>query len=83
MHYLAPIPILLGVAGIIAGLLWLLAAGSENDDGPEPEFVYIFGLWYIALRACRQLVDDPMSILPAFGILAVSAALIGVGIMML
>jgi hypothetical protein len=28
--------------------------------------------WYLARRVCQQLISDPMSVLRAFGILAVS-----------
>ena len=83
MHYVAPIPIILGVVGVIAGLLWLVAAGSDEDGGPERGLFFVFGLWYIGMRVVKALFRDPMSILPAFGILAVSAGLIWLGIVML
>jgi hypothetical protein len=44
---------------------------------------FVFGLLYIGLRVLKALVSDPMSVLPAFGLLVVSAALIWVGIAML
>ena len=62
---------MLGIAGAIAGLLWLVAAGSDDNDGPELGLFYVFGVWYLGLRICKQLINDPMSVLPAFGILAV------------
>jgi hypothetical protein len=40
-------------------------------------------MWYIFLRVLKALSDEPMSVLPAFGILIVSAGLIWVGIVML
>jgi hypothetical protein len=30
MHYIAPIPIILGVMGAIAGFLWLVALAAED-----------------------------------------------------
>lgn len=44
MHYLAPLPIVIGAIGVLAGLLWLIAAGSENDGGAEPGLSFIFGV---------------------------------------
>ena len=82
MHYIAPFPIIFGVVGVIAGLVWLVAAGSEDDGGPERSLLFIFGLWYIGLRVMKTLFCDPMSVLPAFGILLGSAVLIWVGILM-
>jgi hypothetical protein len=83
MHYVAPIPIMLGVAGVIAGLLWLAAAGSDDDGGPDTGLFFVFGIWYIGVRVMKAFSRDPMSVLPAFGILLVSAALIWLGIKML
>jgi hypothetical protein len=83
MHYLAPFPILIGIGGVIVGLLWLVAAGSDDDGGPEPGLFYIFGMLYIGMRVMRQLFSEPMSVLPAFGILLAGGALIWVGIWML
>lgn len=83
MHYLAPFPIMFGVIGAIVGILWLVAAGSDKDRGPEVGLFYLFGMWYIFLRVLKALSDEPMSVLPAFGILIASAALIWVGIVML
>ena len=74
MHYLAPLPIIIGVIGGLAGLLWL--------GGPEPGLFFIFGLWYIVLRVFKAVFADPMSVLPAFGILVGSAALIWLGVVM-
>ena len=82
MHDLAPLPIIIGVIGVVAGLLWLIAAGSANDGGPEPGLFFVFGIWYIALRVLKSLFSDPMSVLPALGILLGSAALIGLGVVM-
>lgn len=83
MHYVAPIPIILGVVGAIAGLLWLVAAGSDQDGGPDTGLFFVFGIWYIGVRVLKALAGDPMSVLPAFGILLVSAALIWLGVVML
>jgi len=83
MHYLAPIPIIIGVFGAIMGLMWLVAAGADDDGGPEAGLFFLFGSWYIGLRVMKALVREPMSVLPAFGILIGSAALIWLGIIML
>ena len=83
MHHIAPIPIIFGVIGAIVGLLWIVAAGSEEDGGPETGLFFVFGIWYIGLRVLKQLAREPMSVLPAFGILLGSAALIWLGIIML
>jgi len=83
MHYIAPIPIILGVMGAIAGLLWLVAAGSEEDGGPQTGLFFSFGRIYLMFRVLKALFADPMSVLPAFGILLVSAALIWLGVIML
>ena len=83
MHYVAPIPIILGVVGAIAGLVWLVSVGSEDDGGPDSNLFFLFGALYIAIRVLKALFSDPMSVLPAFGILVVSAALIAAGILML
>ena len=83
MHYVAPIPIIIGVGGVIVGLLWLIAAGSDEDGGPSTGLFYLFGAMYIGLRVLRQLVREPMSVLPAFGILLGGAALIWLGVVML
>jgi len=68
---------------VIVGLLWLIAAGSDEDGGPEAGLFFLFGAWYIAIRVMKQLFREPMSVLPAFGILLGSAALIWLGIIML
>lgn len=83
MHYVAPIPIIVGVIGALVGLLWLVAAGSDEDGGPDTHWFFLFGAWYIALRVVKALVREPMSVLPAFGILLGSAGLIWLGIIML
>jgi hypothetical protein len=83
MHYIAPIPIIFGVMGGIVGLLWLVAAGSDDDGGPEKSLFFLFGMWYLGLRVMKALFSDPMSVLPAFGILLGSALLIWIGIVML
>ena len=80
MHYLAPLPIIIGVVGVIAGLLWLIAAGTDEDGGPNASTGGILHLGVVLLNA---LLRDPMSVLYAFGFLAVGAALIGLGIVML
>ena len=83
MHYIAPIPIIFGVIGVIVGLLWLVVAGSEGDGGPDLGLLFIFGRIYLLFRVSRLLFTEPMSVLPAFGILLVGAALIWLGILML
>lgn len=83
MHYLAPFPIIIGVVGAILGLMWLAAAGSDEDGGPDTNLFMVFGSWYIAMRVLKALFRDPMSVLPAFGILIGSAVLIGLGVLML
>ena len=83
MHYVAPIPIIVGVVGAIAGLLWLAAAGSDEDGGPDTNLFYVFGFWYIGMRVLKTLASDPMSVLPAFGILLASGGLIWLGVVML
>jgi hypothetical protein len=83
MHHIAPIPIICGVVGAIVGILWLIAAGSDDDGGPETGLFFLFGMWYIALRVIKQLFREPMSVLPAFGILIASARLIWLGVAML
>ena len=82
MHYIAPFPIMIGVAGIIVGFLWLVAAGSDEDGGPESGLFFLFGMWYIGLRVLKQLGRDPMSVLPAFGILIGGGLLIWLGVIM-
>ena len=83
MHYIAPFPIICGVIGALIGLLWLVAAGSDKDGGPETGLFFLFGIWYLILRVLKALFDDPMSVLPAFGILIGSGGLIWMGIAML
>jgi hypothetical protein len=83
MHHIAPIPIILGIGGVIVGLLWLFAAGSDEDGGPESGLFFLFGFLYIGIRVLKQLSRDPMSVLPAFGILLGGAGLIWLGIVML
>ena len=83
MHHVAPIPIIFGGIGVIVGLLWLVAAGSEEDGGPSTGLFFAFGSLYVVVRVVRQLFREPMSVLPAFGILLGGAALIWLGIVML
>ena len=83
MHHVAPVPIILGVIGAIAGLVWLVAVGSDEDGGPDSNLFFLFGAWYLGMRVLKALFSEPMSVLPAFGILLVSAALIWAGIAML
>lgn len=83
MHYLAPIPIIFGIIGVFVGLMWLVAAGTEEYGEPETGFLFALGRIYIIWRVSRQLFTDPMSVLPAFGILLVSAGLIWLGVVML
>jgi hypothetical protein len=83
MHHIAPIPIIFGVFGVVFGLLWLVAAGSDKDGGPETSLFFLFGMWYIGMRVLKALFNEPMSVLPAFGILLGSAALICLGVLML
>ena len=44
-----------GVLGGIVGFLWLVAAGSENDGGPDSGLFYVFGIWYIGVRVLKEL----------------------------
>jgi hypothetical protein len=44
MHYIVAIPIIIGVASVILGLLWLVAAGSEEDGGPSTGLFWVFGM---------------------------------------
>ena len=83
MHYLAPIPIIIGVVAAVAGVLWLVAAGSDEDGGPNSGLFFLFGAMYIATRVLKQLGRDPMSVLPAFGLLLAGAALIWLGVVIL
>jgi hypothetical protein len=83
MHYLAPLPIMLGVVGVIVGFMWLVAAGSEEDGGPDTTFFFLFGSWYLMLRVMKALMNDPMSVLPAIGILIGSGGLIWLGVKMI
>ena len=53
MHYIAPIPIIIGVVGVVAGLLWLVAAGSDEDGGPDSGLFFLFGATYIGMRVLR------------------------------
>lgn len=82
MHAIAPIPILFGIAAVVVGLFWLVAAGSEEDDGPDVGLTWIFGMWYIGLRVARALAAEPMSVLPGFAFVAAGAGLIGLGMWM-
>jgi hypothetical protein len=83
MHHIAPIPIILGIGGVIVGLLWLIAAGSDEDGGPAAGLFFLFGWLYIGIRVLKQFGRDPMSVLPAFGILFGGGALIWLGVIML
>jgi hypothetical protein len=83
MHYIAPIPILVGCIGALFGFLWLVSVGSEEDGGPSPGLFFLIGKFYLIFRVLKNLFTDPMSVLPAFGILAVSAGLIWLGVAML
>jgi hypothetical protein len=83
MHYVAPFPIIFGVIGAIVGILWLIAAGSEEDGGPQAGLFFLFGIWYLGLRVLKALSRDPMSVLPALGILIGSGGLIWLGVAML
>jgi hypothetical protein len=83
MHYIAPFVILLGVAGVIAGLLWLVAVGSEEDGGPNSGLFFLFGTWYLLVRVMKHFARDPMSVLPAVGMLIGGAAIIWLGVVML
>ncbi len=82
LHFIAPMVIIIGACGAIVGLLWLVAAGSDDDGGPDSGLFYIFGFLYLALRVFRVLLDDPMSVLPGIGILVGGAGLIWLGVVM-
>jgi hypothetical protein len=75
--------IIVGAFGVIAGLLWLVAAGSEEDGGPSTGLFYVFGAVYLLHRVLKQLAREPMNVLPALGILAGGAGLIWLGVVML
>jgi len=83
MHYVAPMPIIIGVVGVIFGFLWLVSAGSDEDGGPNSGLFFLFGVWYIGMRVMKQLFREPMSVLPAFGFLIGGAGLIWLGVKML
>ena len=83
LHFLAPLVIIVGVAAAVLGLFWLIAAGADDDGGPQPGPFYLFGSWYLALRVLKALSNDPMSVLPAFAFLLAGATLIWLGIVML
>jgi hypothetical protein len=82
LHAIAPMVIIVGVCAAVVGLFWLAAAGSDQDGGPDTGLFYIFGLYYLALRVFRVLLDDPMSVLPGFGFLLGGAGLIWLGVIM-
>ena len=63
--------------------MWLVAAGSDEDGGPSSGLFFLFGATYIGMRVLKQLASDPMSVLPAFGLLLAGAALIWLGVVML
>jgi hypothetical protein len=83
MHHIAPIVIIIGVCGVFLGFFWLVAAGSDEDGGPSTGLFWVFGMMYIWMRVTKQLAREPMSVLPAFGILLGGGALIWLGIVML
>ena len=56
---------------------------SDEDGGPNSGLFFLFGAMYIATRVLKQLGRDPMTVLPAFGLLLGGAALIWLGILML
>ena len=83
LHAIAPMVIIVGACIVLLALFWLAAAGSDNDGGPDSGLFYIFGFYYIALRVFRVLLDEPRSVLPAFGLLAAGGGLIWLGVVML
>jgi hypothetical protein len=83
MHFLAPFVIMFGIVGLVGGGIWLVAAGSDQDGGPDRTLFFLFGLWYLGTRVMRELSRDPMSVLPAFGMLLGGGGLIWLGIKML
>jgi hypothetical protein len=82
MHFLAPFVIMFGIVGVVGGGIWLVAAGSDQDGGPDSGMFFLFGLWYIGMRVMRELSREPMSVLPAFGLLLGGGGLIWVGVKM-
>ena len=82
MHYLAPFPIIIGVAGVLVGFIWLVAAGSDKDGGPSTGLFFAFGMLYIWLRVFKQLMSEPMEVLPAFGFIVGGGLLIWLGVVM-
>ena len=83
MHYIAPIPIIFGIVSVIAGFLWLVAAGSEEDGGPSTGLFFAFGSYYLAMRVIKNLLREPMSVLPGFGFVLGGAGLIWLGVVMI
>lgn len=83
MQYIAPIPIIFGVAALILGLFWIVGAGSEEDGPPDMSFTIIFGWYYLGMRILRTLFREPLSILPGFGFLILGAGLIWLGAWMI
>jgi hypothetical protein len=72
-----------GIVGVVGGGIWLIAAGSDQDGGPDKTMFFLFGWWYLGTRVMRELSRDPMSVLPAFGMLLGGGGLIWLGIKML
>lgn len=83
MHALAPLVIIFGGISTIVGFFWIIAAENDRDDGPDVYMAWIFGFYYLGLRVLRQLIEDPLSVVPGFGFLAVGGLLIWVGVLML
>ena len=82
MHVVAPIPILFGIMSLVFGLFWLIAAGSEEDGGPRIGLFWLLGAYYVGWRVLRQLVTDPMSVLPGFYFVLAGIGLIWLGVAM-
>lgn len=83
MSALAPFPIIFGILAIVLGLFWLVAAGSDENEGPDTGMFIVFGFYYMAARVMRQLFNDPVSVLPGFGFIVAGAGLIMLGFWML
>jgi hypothetical protein len=54
MHYIAPFPIIIGVAVAIVGLLWLIAAGSDEDGGLKE---LVPGVFIFLAAGCGTAAD--------------------------
>ena len=87
MHALAPLPILLGLICVGVGIFWVVGALSGDDGGElSTPMLWIFGLYYLALRFCRELARDPggtlAGVLPGAAFVAGGVGLVWLGAVM-